>query len=250
MKPLIYIIALLLSTMAIGQNEELFAQGNNLYNDGEFQEAINTFEKILDTEYHSAELYFNLANAFYKLNRIAPSVYYYEKALQLSPKDEDILNNAAFARNMTVDAIEVIPEMGFSKILKSATNVFSYDRWATLSVAFVVLFVIIFLVYYFSHTTFRKRLTFLSSVIILSMAFITLVFAFQKYEYDQNYNPAIVFVHESEIKSEPNLRSEIAFRLHEGTKVQVLEKYNENWVKIKLVDGKTGWIPSEDVKEL
>ena len=131
MKPLIYIIALLLSTMAIGQNEELFAQGNNLYNDGEFQEAINTFEKILDTEYHSAELYFNLANTYYKLNRIAPSVDYYEKALQLSPNDEDILNNVAFARNMTVDAIEVIPEMGFSKILKSATNAFSYDRWAT-----------------------------------------------------------------------------------------------------------------------
>jgi len=250
MKPLIYIISLLLSTMAIGQNDGLFARGNSLYNEGKFQEAVSSYEKILETEYHSAELYFNLANAYYKLNRIAPSVYYYEKALQLSPKDEDVLNNVAFARNMTVDAIEVIPEIGFSKFVKSATNAFSYDVWAMLSVAFVVLFVILFLGYYFSYSTIRKRVTFLSSVISLSMALMMLVFAFQKYEYDQNYDPAIVLVHESEIKSEPNLRSEIAFRLHEGTKVQVLEKYNENWVKIRLVDGKTGWIPSEDIKEL
>jgi len=76
------------------------------------------------------------------------------------------------------------------------------------------------------------------------------MFAFQKYEYEQNDNPAIVFAHESEIKSEPNLRSEIAFKLHEGTKVQVLEIYNENWTKIKLADGKTGWISSQDIKEL
>jgi len=234
----------------MSQNEELFAEGNSLYNDGKFQDAINIYESILNADYHSAELYFNLANAYYKLNRIAPSIYYYEKALQLSPKDKDILNNTAFARNMTIDAIEVIPDMGFSKIVKNVTNTFSYDGWAILSVVFVVLFAILFLGYYFSYSTTRKRLAFLTSTTAIIVAFIMLVFAFQKYEYDQNNNPAIVFVHESEIKSEPNLRSEIAFKLHEGTKVQVLENYNENWTKIKLVDGKTGWIPSEDIKEL
>ena len=250
MKKLIYIITLLVSITAIGQNNALFAEGNSLYNDGKFQDAINTYENILNTEYHSAELYFNLANAYYKLNRIAPSIYYYEKALQLSPKDKDIISNVAFARNMRIDVIEVIPDMGFSKMVKSVTNTYSYDGWAILSVVFVVLFVILFLGYYFSYSTTRKRLTFLTSTTTLIIAFIMLVFAFQKYEYDQNDNPAIVFPHESEIKSEPNLRSEIVFKLHEGTKVQVIENYNENWTKIKLADGKTGWIPSEDIKEL
>lgn len=250
MKRLIHIIALFLSLVAVAQNNALFEKGNELYNDGKFQDAINTYEGILQTDYHSAELYFNLGNAYYKLNRIAPSIYYYEKALMLSPKDKDILNNIAFARNMTVDAIEVIPEIGFSKIFLNATNAFGFDMWAVLSIAFVVLFVLLFLAYYFSYSTVRKRLSFLGSVVSLSLALIMLVFAFQKYEYDQNYNPAIVFVHESEIKSEPNLRSEISFLLHEGTKVEVLEKYNENWVKIRLADGLTGWIPSEDIREL
>jgi len=49
--------------------------------------------------------------------------------------------------------------------------------------------------------------------------------------------------------SDPNKTSSEAFRLHEGTKVQVLEAY-DNWNKIKLSDGKIGWIPSQDIKEL
>ena len=250
MKKTIYILILLISTFAIAQNNELFKQGNNLYNEGEFQNAINTYERILDSKNHSAELYFNLANAYYKMNRIAPSVYYYEKALQLSPNDQDVKNNIAFAKNMTIDAIEVMPEIGFSKIMNSIINRFSFDAWALFSVVFVILFVILFLAYHFSYSTNKKRLAFLSSNLSLFLVLIALIFAFQKYDYDQKDKPAIVFAQESEIKSEPNLRSEISFKLHEGTKVQVLEVYNENWTKIKLTDGKTGWIPSQDIKEL
>ena len=250
MKKTIYILILLISTFAIAQNNELFKQGNNLYNEGEFQNAINTYERILDSKNHSAELYFNLANAYYKMNRIAPSVYYYEKALQLSPNDQDVKNNIAFAKNMTIDAIEVMPEIGFSKIMNSIINRFSFDAWALFSVVFVILFVILFLAYHFSYSTNKKRLAFLSSNLSLFLVLIALIFAFQKYDYDQKDKPAIVFAQESEIKSEPNLRSEISFKLHEGTKVQVLEIYNENWTKIKLTDGKTGWIPSQDIKEL
>ena len=250
MRHLIFILVFLISSFSIAQNNELFAKGNGLYNEGKYQDAINTYEHILDTENHSAELYFNIANAYYKMNRVAPSVYYSEKALQLSPKDKDIINNMSFAQNMTIDAIEVIPEGGLSKITKNVINEFSFDGWAKLSIIFGVIFVVLFLAYYFSYSTNRKRFAFISSNLSLAFVLITLMFAFQKYEYDQNDNPAIVFAQESEIKSEPNLRSEIAFKLHEGTKVQVLEIYNENWTKIKLTDGKTGWIPSQDIKEL
>ena len=71
----------------------LFEQGNTLYNESNYSEAIKKYEQILSTEMHSSELYFNLANAHYKLNHIAPSVYYYEKALQLNPNDSEIKQN-------------------------------------------------------------------------------------------------------------------------------------------------------------
>jgi tetratricopeptide (TPR) repeat protein len=250
MKQIVCIALFLFSVVVVAQNEAAFSRGNNFYNEGKYQDAITAYESILGNKVQSAELYYNLANAYYKLNRIAPSVYYYEKALQLSPNDEDIKNNLAFAQNMTIDAIEKVPEVGFSKFFKSLVNTFSFNVWATISVIGVILFVILFLGYYFAYGTLKKRLSFVSGFVVLSLAIIALFFAFQKYSIYQKDHPAIVFAQESNVKSEPNLRSDSAFQLHEGTKVQVLDKYNDDWAKIQIANGKSGWIPLEDIKLL
>lgn len=250
MNKLVYIFTFFFAIASFAQNDDLFNEGNSLYNEGKFQEAIRAYESILSNDVHSSELYYNLANSYYKLNRIAPSIYYYEKALQLAPKDAEILNNLAFAQNMTIDAIEKIPEVGFSKFVKRITNTFNFDTWAMISVCSVVLFVTLFLGYYFAFSTVKKRMMFVSSFVVLFISFVSLFFAFQKQTLDIKDNPAIVFSQESEVKTEPNLRSESAFQVHEGTKVQVLEKYNDTWIKIQIANGKTGWIASDDIKLL
>ncbi|PWK20446.1 tetratricopeptide repeat protein [Xanthomarina spongicola] len=249
MKKIIYIYIVFISTFSFAQNSSLFEQGNALYNEGDYDQAILKYEAILNNGEHSSELYFNLANAHYKLNHIAPSIYYYEKALQLDPTDKEIQNNLGFARNMTIDAIGSVPEVGLTNYLNNITNKLSFDFWAKTSVAFVCLFVLLFLFYYFAYSTTTKRLTFVSSMVCIGLTCITLLFAFHKDNLDKLNRPAIVFVQESQVKSEPNLRSTEAFILHEGTKVQILDTVN-NWKKIKLSDGKTGWILNQDIKAL
>ena len=249
MKKLIYIPSLLLSFGVLAQNQSLFEKANALYNQGKYAEAIDNYEAILATKNHSAELYFNLANANYKLNNIAPSIYYYEKALQLAPNDEDIKHNLTFAKNMTVDAIDVLPVSGFGKITGKITNLMTFDGWAKTAVAFVFCFVILILAYYFSYSTIKKRLAFIGSIVALILMLSSLVLAFHQFNVYKKDKPAIVFAQESIVKSEPNSRSEQAFILHEGTKVQIIDTIN-TWKKIKLADGKTGWISSKDIKAL
>ncbi|MBU2940973.1 tetratricopeptide repeat protein [Lacinutrix sp. C3R15] len=249
MKHIIYIVTFLLTTLSVAQNNTLFEEGNALYNEGKFTEAIAKYEAVLNANKHSASLYYNLGNAHYKLNNIAPSIYYFEKALMLSPNDKEIQNNIAFARNMTVDAIDVVPEVGISKLFKNLTNTFSFNGWAYASVFAMVLFVLLSLWYYFSYSSNRKRFAFVGSSAFLFLAIITLFFAFKKYDIDKKYNPAIVFSQEAIVKSEPNLRSQESFRLHEGTKVLILDTVN-NWKKIKLTDGKEGWIFNDAIKAL
>ncbi|GAA3644317.1 SH3 domain-containing protein [Flavivirga jejuensis] len=249
MKKVFYIVSFLLSLTAFSQNQALFEKANALYNEGKYAEAIDNYKVILDTKNHSADLYFNLANAHYKLNSIAPSIYFYEKALQLAPDDADIKNNLSFAQNMTIDAVDVIPEAGLSKLIKNITNTMSFDNWARMAIGLVFCFVVLFLIYYFAYSTLNKRLTFMGSIASLVLLCISLAFAFHKYNLDKKDNPAIVFAQESKVKSDPNPRSEESFRLHEGTKIQVLETYND-WKKIKLSDGKMGWVNSEDIKLL
>ena len=231
------------------QNDTVFNEGNTLYNQGKYAEAIKKYEALLDKNEHAVALYFNLANAHYKLNNIAPSVYYFEKAKLLSTDDKDIENNLVFAQNMTVDAIDTLPEVGFSRIFKDIVNTFSSDSWAKLAISGILVFVLFFLLYHFTSATSQKRVAFVISVLGFLVAVFSLVIAFQKNNLEIKNNPAIVFAQESRVKADPNNTSEEVFRLHEGTKVQVLESY-ENWCKIEIADKTTGWIPSEDVKLL
>jgi tetratricopeptide (TPR) repeat protein len=249
MKKYIIIVFGFLASFTWSQNNELFEKANALYNDGKYQEAIDTYEQILKSDAHSAELYFNLANAHYKLNHIAPSIYNYEKALLLNPNDKEIANNLNFAQNMTIDAIQKVPEVGFSRLLKNLVNKAEADTWAVIAVIGVVLFTLLFLMYHFAYASTHKRIAFVASLLSLPLACFSVAMAFQKSRLDKKNNPAIVFTQESRVKTDPNKLSEELFRLHEGTKVQVLESYN-NWHKIQLSDNTTGWLVKSDVKLL
>jgi len=249
MKAILYIVLFFFFGSLLAQNANIFEEANTLYNEGKYSEAITKYESVLETNQHSAELYFNLGNANYKLNNIAPSIYYYEKALQLKPNDPDIKNNMAYAQNMTVDAIQTVPELGLSKFFNKVTHALLFDTWAKIAIVLMVLFVLLFITYYFTYDTSKKRLSFVLSFVFLFLSLFSLGLAFQKNALDKKNNPAIVFAQETEVKTAPNLASEDAFILHEGTKVQVLDTMS-NWKKIKLTDGKTGWIIGDDIKLL
>ncbi|MFK7831851.1 MAG: tetratricopeptide repeat protein [Winogradskyella sp.] len=249
MRTIIVLLVFSLSIFGFAQNSSTFELANGLYNEGKYQEAIDAYTSILEGDVHSAELYFNLGNANYKLNNIAPSIYYFEKALLLAPNDKDIQNNLAFAQNMTIDAIQKVPKVGFSRIINNIVNTFHTDTWAKMAIAGVLLFVLLFLMYHFSYATSKKRIAFITSIVGLLVACFSIAMAFQKDHLEKKDNPAIVYVQESRVMSEANKTSEELFRLHEGTKIQVLETY-EDWQKIQLSDNSIGWIPLKEIKLL
>ena len=238
-----------LSLWASAQNEALFKSANTAYNEGDYVKAADRYLEIIDKGEHSAELYFNLGNSYYKLNQIAPSIYYYEKALLLKPGDKEILNNLSYAQNMTLDAIDTLPETGLANLYKRFTGYLTFDQWAKTAVAFMILFVLLYVAFYFFRYSTRKRIAFIVSLACLFFSLIATGFAFLQFDDFKADNPAIVFSEESQVKTEPNNRSQQAFILHEGTKVNVMDEL-EGWNKIRLADGKTGWIASESLRLL
>lgn len=249
MKKLFFLVFVLVSALSWGQNNALFDQGKEHYKNGKFQEAINSWEKVLDNGKHSAEVYFNLGNASYKLNKVAPSIYYYEKALQLAPADKDIKTNLKFAENARIDAVEPLPKTIFKRWYEQLAGVLTYDGWAIVAVTGAVLFVLLFLSYWFAGAETKKRLFFITSIISVLVLLVGLTMAYQTYGDVLKDQPAIVFSESTEAKSEPNMGSENAFVLHEGTKVQITAQ-EDSWVRVLLANGKDGWIPASDVKRL
>ncbi|MCQ0110869.1 tetratricopeptide repeat protein [Zhouia amylolytica] len=249
MKKTLSILILCLSLFSFSQsgNEKLFDTAVQLYNQGKFQESINTYMEIIDDGFHSSSVYFNIGNAYYKLNEVAPSIYYYEKALLLSPKDENIQNNLQFAKNMTIDSIETIPKSAINNLIERTIGVFTSKSWSIFAIFLMASFTISFLIYYFSSYKGKKKLYFIVSIISLILAVTSISAAYHQHLNAKKSNPAIIFAEETIIKSEPNNRSNDIFTLHEGTKVNVIEGLGD-WNKIRIADGKTGWIPKNDLR--
>lgn len=242
-----FIISAIISVQ--GQNEELFKKGIESYNEGRYSEAISYYETIIKNKEHSAALYFNLGNCYYKMNRIAPSIYYYEKALLLDPNDTDVQNNLAFARQMTLDAIEEMPETGLAKAYKGTAGALSYERWGVLSIFFVCLGILAYIVYFLVRYSAHKRIALVSGLVLMILGFMFVAFAYIGQQDYKNDQPAIIFADAITVRSEPNRRSEPVFELHEGTKVQVLDAL-EDWNKIQLANGQEGWLPQEEIRLL
>mgnify|MGYP000565690846 CR=1 FL=1 len=249
MKSLFTVFLVLFSFVVQGQNEALFTNATEAYNSGDYNKAIENYLQIIEAGKHSSELYFNLGNSYYKLNQIAPSIYYYEKALLLKPNDPEIMNNLGYAQNMTLDAIDLMPETGLSKIYNDITGKFSFDQWGYAAVIFMMLFVLLYIAFYFLKYATQKRIAFIVSLVSLALATVSIIFAFMQYNDFKANKPAIVFDDEVKVTSEPNKRSQAVFTLHEGTKLNVLEEL-QGYKKIRIADGQTGWLTAESIKML
>lgn len=246
MKKLLYIF-LLVSQAFFAQSA--FEKGNELYKKEQYEEAVVLYEGIVKSGQHSAEVYFNLGNAYYKLHKVAPAVYNYEKALLLNPGDPETCTNLKFAQKMAIDEIKIVPKVGFSKMIDDALDIFHYNTWAGIATGFSALFLLCFIGYYFGSTTLLKRSFFVGMIVALLIMLIAVFSAISERNNVEEDRPAIVFAEAVSVKSEPKANAPEAFQLHEGTKVFILEA-QDKWRKIQLTDESEGWIEKSAIREL
>lgn len=247
MKKILYLFLFITSTLSSQNIDELFTTANESYKNEKFESAIEKYKTIESRGYVSSELFYNLGNAYYKLNKVGPSIYYYEKALKINPLNEDVKNNLVFAKRLALDTIEELPKTVFQKLNQNYLQQLSYNQWALVTVVFSILGCCFFLFFYFSYQSTKKRIFFGVSFLSFLLFLITLTITFNQYSFAKNNKEAIVFAEETEVRNAPTLNSEEVFTLHEGTKVIVLDAIDD-WKKIKIADGKLGWIIAKEIK--
>lgn len=228
------------------QKSYLFRNGNEAYQKGKYEEAISDYQQILKMGYESPELYYNLGNAYYKMHKIGPAVLYYNRALKLAPRDEDIRHNLELVNMRVVDRIPSIPELFYIRYFKSFQNLFGTGTlfWITaifymLTILFIVLALLV------RNRGFRK----VSRQLAWAIGIVFLVFAFilgTKTWAQTHTVEAVVLVPKVDVKSAPTKDGTLVFSLHEGVKVRVEQK-TDGWFEIKLADGKEGWLPTRAV---
>ena len=224
------------------QNQK-FEQANYYYNEARYDTAVVIYESILNDGYVSAPLLYNIGNAYFKMRNYPMAILNYEKALKMEPNNEDIKHNLEISNALITDKIDPVPEFFLRKLWNSIGNKLSANEWATLSLVFIGLLLLVLFLYFTARTKGLKKGMFFTGIILIIICLCSIIFASQKFRYMNEHNEAIVMMPTITVKSSPTSSGTDRFVLHEGTKVKVLDEA-DNWNKIKIADGSDGWLPS------
>ena len=219
------------------------------YSKGNYQQAINDYEELLK-EGASAELYYNLGNAYYRTDNITRAIINYERALLLSPSDDDIRFNLQMARSKTIDKITPKSEMFFVTWMRSVVNLMNVDGWARLSIFSLILSLILVLAYLFAGNITTRRVGFYGGILFLLLFVLSNVFAYQQKKILENRNTAIVIAPSATIKKTPSSAASDITVIHEGTKVEIQDDTMKDWKGIRLTDGRDGWILTKTLEKI
>lgn len=249
---ILYTILLVVSVVARGaepMSAEHWEAGNKAYIEGDYNKAIAEYRAILDGGEYSMKLYYNLANAYFKVGSIGKSILYYNKALRIAPSQEDIRHNLAIAEAQTKDRIVAIPEFFINRWLRTLRNTMSCGTWSLLSLLFFGVLLSFTLLFLLASRIRWRKVGFYGALFSLVMFVAVTLFAISSRNDILQHEEAIVMGSAVSIKSSPDRSATDLFVLHEGTKVRIIAEVDE-WREIVIADGKKGWVEVKNIEQI
>jgi hypothetical protein len=244
-----FLLAAFPLTMSAQAPEQRFEQGNEAYQQGKINEAVDTYESILRNGYISGPLYYNLGNAYYRAGNIPRAILNYERALRLMPGDDDLRHNLQLANMMITDKIEPTPRLFLWDYFDAVKNAFTLDAVTWLAYAGFVLVVGSVCVVILGRTYFVRKVGLWGSAVSVFVLLVFVTLFFVKLNDVNRQNEAVVTSNIVTVKNSPDEKSSDAFVLHGGVKVQIIDQLS-SWIKVRLADGKVGWMESKETERI
>jgi len=235
---------MLLSGLSAQQPAQVADSANTAYKQGEYHMALKFYDSVYHMGYHSAALYYNMANSYFKTDRIPRAILFYERALKLDPGNEDIRKNLQMARQLTLDKIEKVPELFYQRWWKNLMSQASVDEWSIAGIVAFSLFLAMLAFFLLSGRIWIKKITFYTGLLVFVFMILSFVFAAKQHNNLVQEQDAIIFNPSVTVKSSPDQNSVDLFVIHEGTKVYILDRLG-SWYEIKIDNGSVGWIPQD-----
>jgi tetratricopeptide (TPR) repeat protein len=227
----------------------LFNQANKFYEAGDYQQAAAAYEKILAAGKSNWQVYYNLGNAYYKQKNYGKAILNYERAQRLNRDNEDIDFNLDLANLTVADRITAMPRSLAVIWLDKAIHFFTFEIAAACMAIFWVLSFAGGIIWMLARREFGRswgrRLVWSAGAVWLIFA---LVFAILAYE-QTTVHEAIVLAPRVVVRSSPASDATEMFILHEGVKVR-LQESSGTWQRIKLADGKVGWLEAKTIEKI
>lgn len=221
------------------------------YRDQDYKKSIALYEEIvaqgIEQQRESAQVYYNLGNAYFRNHQLGKAILNYERAHLLDPGDGDIRHNLRFANNQTEDKITPTNNIFLANWFNGVRDLFSSNTWATLAIIMFVLLIACAALFFFMRVLWVKRFAFYAGLVLLLFTVTANAFAFSQKKERTSRDNAIVMVGAASANASPDTNSNLLFELHEGTKVKVRSS-DGNWYEIEIANGSVGWTLKKNVE--
>lgn len=221
------------------------------YRDQQYERSIELYEALvaagLEEQRESAQIYYNLGNAYFRNNQLGKAILNYERAHLLDPGDGDIRHNLRFANNHTEDRIVPTSNLFLTNWFNGVRDLFSSNTWGGLAVLFFILTVGCAALFFFLRVIQVRKIAFYAGLVLLLFTGIANAFAFSQKRERTRRDAAIVMVGAANANASPDANSNLLFELHEGTKVKVRGS-DGNWYEIEIANGSVGWTLKQNVE--
>lgn len=248
MKKIFFILCIWLTSSlgyaGLPNNTQYWKKANVAYQQKQFDSAIYFYEQLLKSQMQNPILYYNLGNAYYKINKVSQAVLSFERAIFYQPNFEEAKDNLLLAKNRIPNSLKQTPDIFFVEWWQKLTAAPTTNIWAVLgSVLFLLLLGIIF---YAVNTKQLHKIPVQIYFILPFIIFISLFLSFTAAQRKTNCNLAVVMNQAAVLVKEPNNYKGQSI-VPEATTVTT-EEVKGNWVAVTLPDNKKGWMQIAELK--
>lgn len=246
----ILLLILSLAPPAAGQASEAvlaFDRGNQHFREGQYAEALAAYEDALNQGYASGPLYFNMGNAYYRMDELGQAIRFYEKSRLLMPEDPTLLHSLQIARSHTIDQFSQLPRpVWVAAWHRYAERSGGLGLWWLGLLAYLVasgLFA--WRILHGKKNPWIRRLwalTTLGALILLVSAFAASIEASSR-------QTAVILAEETDLREAPQPMAAGTLSIHEGLVVDVLSR-QDAWAAVRLPNGVTGWVEAAVLGEI
>lgn len=256
LKTLSVLIALMMSLTAMASGIDYAEQGNKAYDAKHYKKAVEMYQRATANGV-SSQLYYNMGNAYYRLNDRAGAILSYERALKLDPSNGDARYNLQFVR----EKAQLVDDNGanfFSSLLGDWVSRMSSNTWAVIAILAFLLALAGIACYRMAGSVALQKTGFFGAIAMGVISIIAIASSIYVYRNSTGTNYAIIMTDKAPVNRSPRVNAkDVAFKLPEGTKVEIVDSLagkqygsGNRWYKIELPDDRTGWMTNQDMEKI
>jgi tetratricopeptide (TPR) repeat protein len=218
-----------------------FTKANQEYAQGDFREAISGYEALVHAGQWSANLFYDLGNAYFRTGDFGRAILNYERALALERHHPEAAANLQVARD-EAHALELQQSWPERYLQFGSVN----EYWIAATIAFwLAIFVAVTLIF-----ARRKSATLIAVLIFCLLVSAVSTYAVYALERGSNgYALAIVTGKDVQARLATADTANSVLALPQGSEIKILSTRGD-WVYAVLPNSLRGWIPAKSTEQV